>query len=95
MLRRVTAEALTVALIEALTVMGKAADELLATITGGVMLLVFGGVFVGATTPRVTAALHLSVMTREALMIGAGTVFVGTVIVTIIILATSASRRAR
>ena len=79
----------------AMAVMGRTAEEVLATLTGVVVLVVFGGVFMGVNTPRVAAALELDSTTTEALTIGAGAVLLVTVIVTIITLVTSISRRAR
>ena len=75
--------------------MGRAAEEVLATLTGVIVLVVFGGVFVGASTPRVAAILELSRTTTQVLMISAGVVLVVTVIVTIVTLVTSISRRLR
>lgn len=75
--------------------MGRAAEEVLATLTGVVVLVVFGGVLVGVNTPRVAAALELSGTTTQVLMICAGSVFLVTVIVTIVTLATSIRRRVR
>ena len=79
----------------AMAAMGRAAEEVLATLTGFVVLVVFGGVFVGVNTPRVAAVLELSSTTTQVLMISAGVVLLATVIVTIITLVTSISRRAR
>ena len=79
----------------AMATMGRAAEEVLATLTGVVVLVVFGGVLVGVNTPRVAAALELSSTTIQALMIGAAVVLLATVIVTIVTLATSIRRRVR
>ena len=78
----------------AMAVVGRAAEEVLATLTGVVILVVFGGVLVGVSTPRVAAALELSSTTAQILMIGAGVVLLATVIVTVVTLVTSINRRA-
>lgn len=75
--------------------MGRTAEEVLATLTGVVVLLVFGGILVGANTPRVASALEIDGLTAQIVVIFAGAVLLGTVIVTIVTLVTSVSRRVR
>ncbi|MFT2817842.1 hypothetical protein [Leifsonia sp. A12D58] len=79
----------------AMAEMGRATEEVLATLTGVVVFLVFGGILVGANTPRVTSALELDGTTAQIVMIFAGGVLLSTVIVMIVTLVTSVSRHLR
>lgn len=75
--------------------MGRAWEEALATLTGLVALLVFGGVFMAAANPRIMAALLLDDRQSFIVMITAAAVFVGAIVTVITTVIGSALRRAR